>query len=72
MKLIANKYEPHEVFKIIREWTGLTQEELAQELNRRSRHGIKNIEVGQTRFYYETILEICKNHNITITFEKEK
>lgn len=71
MKLIANEYEPNEVFKIIREWTGLTQEELAKELSRRSRHGIKEIETGNVRFYYETILEICKRHNITITFEKK-
>lgn len=71
MKLNANQYEPNEVFKIIREWTGLTQEQLAKELNRKSRHGIKNIEIGQSRFYYETLLEICKKHNITITFEKK-
>ena len=71
MKLIANNYEPNETFKIIREWTGLTQEELAQELNRKSRHGIKEIEMGTNRFYYETILQICQKHNITITFEKK-
>ena len=70
MKLTANDYEPKDIFKIIREWTGLTQEELAKELNRRSRHGIKNIEMGTNRFYFDTILEICKKHNITITFEK--
>lgn len=71
MKLVANDYEPKEVFKIIREWTGLTQEELSQELNRKSRHGIKEIEMGTNRFYFETILEICQNHDITITFEKK-
>ena len=71
MRLIANNYEPNETFKIIREWTGLTQEGLAQELNRRSRHGIKEIETGNSRFYYETLLEICKKHNIKIIFEKD-
>lgn len=71
MRLLANNYEPNETFKIIREWTGLTQEELAKELNRRSRHGIKEIETGNARFYYETILEICKKHNIKIIFEKD-
>ena len=70
MKLVANDYEPHETFKILREWTGLTQEELAKELNRRSRHGIKNIETGNARFYCETVLEICKKHNIKMVFEK--
>lgn len=71
MRLVANDYEPKDVFKIIREWTGLTQEELAKELKRRSRHGIKEIETGNTRFYYETLLEICNKHNISITFEKK-
>ncbi len=72
MKLIANDYEPKETFKILREWTGLTQEELAKELNRKSKHGVKKYENGQNRFFYETILEICKKHKITITFEKTK
>ena len=71
MRMVANEYDPHETFKIIREWTGLTQEQLAHELNRSSRHGIKNIEAGNTRFYYETLLEICKKHNIKIVFEKD-
>lgn len=48
----------------------LTQEELSQELNRKSRHGIKEIKMRTNRFYFETILEICQNHDITITFEK--
>lgn len=71
MKFVANDYEPKEIFKIIREWTELNQEELAKELNRKSRHGIKKYENGQNRFYFETILEICQNHDITITFEKK-
>ena len=70
MKIVANNYEPKDLFKILREWTGLTQEELAKELKRRSRHGIKNIEMGVNKFYYETLLEICNKHNISITFEK--
>ena len=58
----------------LKEWRKehkLTQSKLAKELNRRSRHGIKEIETGNTRFYYETILEICKKHNIKIIFEKD-
>lgn len=71
MKLIANNYEPKTTFKLIREWTGLTQKELAQKLNRKSRHGIKNIENGLTRFYFETIFTICQTFNIYIIFEKK-
>lgn len=72
MKLVANTYEPKEIFKIIREWTGLTQEELAKELNRKSRHGIKKIETGENRYYFETLFDICKKHDIIITFEKKR
>ena len=70
MKLTANDYEPKYVFKILREWTNLTQEELAKELNM-SKFGLKKYENGENRFYYETILKICKKHNITITFEQK-
>ena len=70
MKLTANDYEPKYVFKILREWTNLTQEELAKELNM-SKFGLKKYENGENRFYYETILKICNNHNINITFEKK-
>lgn len=71
MKLIANDYEPKYIFKIIREWTLLTQEELAQELNK-SKSGLKKYENGENRYFFETILQICNKHNITITFEKNK
>ncbi len=70
MKLIANSYEPKDVFKILRQWTELTQEELAKELNK-SKFGLKKYENGENRFYYETLLTLCKKHNITITFEKQ-
>ena len=46
MRLLANNYKPNEIFKIIREWTGLTQEELAKELNRKNWHGIKEIKTS--------------------------
>ena len=61
----------NEQIAFLRKQKGLTQEELAKELNRRSRHGIKNIETGNARFYFETILEICKKHNIKLVFEKD-
>ena len=69
MKLIANNLKPKETFKTIREWTNLTQEDLAKELNK-SKFGLKKYENGENRFYFETLLELCNKHNITITFEK--
>ena len=71
MKIIANNYENYEVFKIIREWTGLTQEELAKELGRKSRDGIAKIETGQNQFYFETLMKIIKKYNMIMTIEKK-
>ena len=32
MKLNANKYEPNEIVRIVREWTNLSQENFAKEI----------------------------------------
>ncbi len=71
MKIIANKYNDNEVFKILREWTGLTQEELAKELGYKSYHTIKQIERGVNAFSYHNLMKICKKHGYTITIEKK-
>ena len=71
MKLIANDYEPKETFKIIREWTNLTQEELGIEMGKKGRSWAKEIENGKNRFYFSDFLEIAKKHNIKIIITKE-
>lgn len=71
MKIIANNYKNNEVFKIIREWTGLTQKELAKELGRKSRDGITKIETGENDFYFDTLMQIIKKHNMIMTIEKK-
>ena len=53
MKLIANDYEPKETFKIIREWTNLTQEQLGIEMGKKGRTWAKEIENGKNRFYFQ-------------------
>ena len=69
MKIDANDYEPNEVLKIIRKWTGLSQKEFAETLNR-TRDSINNIENNRNKMYFNTLMEIAKIHNITITIEK--
>ena len=71
MKLIANNYEPSEIFKIIREWTNLTQEELGKEMGKKGRSWAKEIENGKNRFYFSDFLEIAKKHDIKIVITKE-
>jgi DNA-binding XRE family transcriptional regulator len=71
MKIIANDYEPKDILKIIREWTELSQKDFAKSINR-SRDSINNIENGRNRIYLNTLLEIAKKYDITITIEKKK
>lgn len=71
MKLEANKYEPKDIFRIIREWTNLTQEELGIAMGKKGRAWAKNIESGRSRFFFSDFLELAKKFDITITFEKK-
>lgn len=71
MKIIANNYKPNEVFKIIREWTELTQSELAKELGYKNYHTIKQIERGINSFTFQNLMKIAKKHNLIITIEKK-
>lgn len=71
MKIIANNYKENEVFKIMREWTELTQEELAQELGYKNYHSVKQIERGVNTFTFQKLMQIAKNHNMIITIEKK-
>lgn len=70
MKIIANNYEPKEIIKIIREWSGLTQKEFGETINR-TRDNINSIENGRNNFYFKTFMEIAKKHNLIITIEKK-
>ncbi len=71
MKIVANDYQPKEVFKILREWTELTQEEFAKELGYKTYHSIKQIERGVNSYSFEKLLKIANKHNFIITIEKK-
>jgi len=70
MKIKANDYTANEIIKIIREWTELSQKEFARSIGR-SRDSINSIENGRNRIFLNTLLEIAKEHDITITIEKK-
>ena len=70
MKLKANKYEPKDIMKIVREWINLSQEKFAKEVGR-SRNGINNIEHNRNRIYLNDFLDICKKYDINVTLEKK-
>ena len=70
MKLIANDYEPNDIFRIIREWTELTQKDFAKTVNRSTR-SIQDYEAGITKYSMNMLLDIAKKHNLKITIEKK-
>ncbi len=71
MKLTANQYESKEIFRIVREWTNLTQEQIGEQNGKKGRAWAKNIEGGKSRFYFEDFLKLCKKNGIIITLEKK-
>lgn len=69
MRFIANNYNANEIFRIIREWTGLKQEEFAKTINRSTR-SVQDYEAGTTKYSMNMLLDIAKKHKIKITIEK--
>lgn len=72
MRIIANNYKPNEVFKIIREWTELTQEELAKELNYKTYHSIKQIERGINSFTFQNLMKIALNFSAILIYSSQQ
>lgn len=70
MKINANKYKENDVIRIIREWTGLTQGELAKQLGYKTYHTIKQIENGTNKISFNKLMEIARKNDIKVTFEK--
>lgn len=72
MKLIVKKkdYTKGEIIKILREWTGKTQKEFARDL-KKSESIIQKYEADEVNYGIETLLDIAKENNILITFEKK-
>ena len=52
MKIVANDYKANEIIKIIREWSGKTQEEFGKNINR-TKNAIQFYEYGQRNYDYE-------------------
>lgn len=70
MKFVANNYEAKDVIRIIREWTGLKQEDFAKTINR-SRRSVQDYEAGVTKYSMNMLLDIADEHGLTITIEKK-
>ena len=70
MKIKASEYKANEIVKIIREWTGLTQQQFGETIHR-SKHTIQSMELGRNSIYLHTLLEIADMHGIDIIIEKK-
>jgi len=69
MKLKASEYEAKDILKILREWTELTQKDFAESINV-NLGTLQSYERGIRRCSFDVLLEMAKEHNIMITFEK--
>ena len=70
MKIKANDYRANEIIKIIREWSGKTQEEFGKEI-KRTKNSIQLYEYGQRNYDFELLLKLAKKENLIITIEKK-
>ena len=71
MKVKLKDYGTGDFIRIIREWTGLTQEEFAKRISK-TRRTIQDYESGKINYGIKTLQRIEKEFNIHIIAEKEK
>ena len=71
MKLDFNDYSEADLIRIIREWSGLTQNDFGKLINK-SKRAIQDYEKGLYVCNLTVIKELCKKLNIAVIFEKKK
>lgn len=69
-KIICNDFKTNEIIKILREQTGLNQQEFAK-LFGVSDTSIQNYEYGLRNYSFEMLLEFAKKNNLKITIESK-
>ena len=71
MRMVINDYEVNDIMRIMREWSNLRQQDVAESLNR-SRDGIIKIEKGYRNTYLKTFLEMANKNGIKVIMEKDE
>lgn len=69
MVLKFNSYEDKDIIRIIRECTGLTQEEFGKRIGK-SRRTIQEYERGTTSYSIKTFRKILKEFNFDVQIKK--
>lgn len=70
MKLNVREYKNNDIIRILREYSNLTQKELAKELNKNVRT-IQRYEAGDIKIDFSIIREICELCDLTVTIESK-
>ena len=70
MKLKLNDYEAQEVIKIMREWTGKTQQEFAKSIAY-TKDSVSKMETARRNIYLHTFIEMARKNGIDIYIEKK-
>ncbi len=70
MEINANKYEPKDIIKIMRDSTNMTQEEFGKLVNKSS-EWVKANEAGKTNYYFKDLLELAQKCNIEIIIRQK-
>ncbi len=71
MRLIANNYNEKDVFKIMREWSGLKQSEFAENLGV-SRMTVQSYERGVRRYTFETLMKVADMYGYNVIIQKKQ
>lgn len=71
MKLIANNYSEKDVFKFLREWSGLNQKQFAEQLGV-SRMTVQSYERGIRRYTFETLKKVADLYGYNIIIQKKQ
>ena len=70
MEINANKYEPKDIIKIIRDSTNLTQKDFGKLVNKSS-EWVKANEAGKTNYYFKDLLTLAKKCDIEIIMRQK-
>lgn len=71
MKLNVKDYKDHDIVRILREYSSLTQKELAEKLDKNVRT-IQRYEAGDIKIDLNVIREICNLCDLALTIESQK
>ena len=72
MRVSTKDYKSNDLFRIIREYSGLSQDEISKLAGKKNRYWAKDIENGRNRFYFDDLCEICKKCGLNIIIEDDK